>query len=569
MRGCFAAYSKARCDLTVSRRTEPRLAATEEVGGTRLDIPGKSSYRVASARSSLIGALSVFLAACVWAFPAPAEAASPQSEPPSPIDVEANPQVFATMCALVAAGFEADSTASSPDLPRLRSELRSLQGPATQALRDYYRQHALGDSGATLSRFITFALVAGPPPKFELTLKHDQLPPAVLALDGLSEVLANFYQEAQIEQRWHEVQPSYERATSGVRESLGQVVVASTAYLREIIRPGVRTFRVYVEPMVGNETNVRNIGDRYVVVLNPTSPSFDLMRHAFLHYLLDPLPIRYREKLVGEQRLLFYADRAPRLPTEYRADLTSFFTECFIRAVEFRVRRMPAAQLADEINAAEADGYVLIRPLVKALAKFESSEPAMDLYFPDLVTSIDAISEQQRLQTVKFAPASDSEAARERAEGLGAKKENAGNTASDVEAQLSAAERMIAERDAAGAAQAFGRILLKTPGQPRAQYGLAVAFVLQGDAEHARTLFEQVVAAAHADSAELRPEPATLAWSHIYLGRMHDLEDDREEALQEYRAALAIENASEAARSAAQRGIEQAYRPAVSNRSPE
>ena len=473
------------------------------------------------------------------------------------------------MCALVASGFETDSGATSPELTRLRTQLRSLQGPATEALRGYYRQHALGDSWSTLSRFMTFALIAGPAPKFEIVRKREELPPAVLALEGFSAVLANFYQEAQIELLWHQFEPVYERAAAGVREPLSQIVVSSTAYLREIIRPGVRTFRVYVEPMVGNETNVRNIGDQYVVVINPASASFDLMRHAFLHYLLDPLPIRYREKLVGQQPLLFLADRAPRLPYEYHTDLTSFFTECLVRAVEFRVRRLPPAELAEETNSAEAYGYVLIRPLLKALSKFESSEPSMSLYFPDLVRSIDVISEQVRLQGVKFAPASDSEQSRERAEGLGAKKPNVGNTASDVDAELTAAERMIAERDAQGAAQAFERILLKTPGQPRAVYGLAVAAVLQGDAEHARTLFEQVVAAANADSAELRPEPATLAWSHIYLGRMHDLEDDRDQALQEYRAALAIENASDTARSAAQRGIEEAYRPAVSNRSPE
>src|SRR5207245_9819619 len=107
----------------------------------------------------------------------------------------------------------------------------------------------------------------------------------------------------------------------------------------------------------------------YVGVLNPASPSFDLMRHAFLHYLLDPLPIRYREKLVGEQPLLFHADRAPNLPYEYRADLTSFFDECFVRAVEFRRRRLPPAQLADEVSVAGADGYVLLRPPPKSLSQ--------------------------------------------------------------------------------------------------------------------------------------------------------------------------------------------------------
>jgi tetratricopeptide (TPR) repeat protein len=172
------------------------------------------------------------------------------------------------------------------------------------------------------------------------------------------------------------------------------------------------------------------------------------------------------------------------------------------------------------------------------------------------------VAEQQRLKSVKFAPASDSIPARERAEGIGAKKENAGNTPSDLEAELSAAERMIAERDAGGAALAFERILLKTPDQPRAVYGLAVASVLQGDAERAITLFNQVVAAAQSDQPQMRPEPSTLAWSHIYLGRLYDVHEDREQALQEYRAALAVENAAETARSAAQRGIEQAYRPA-------
>jgi tetratricopeptide (TPR) repeat protein len=539
------------------------------IGGTRSDIPARTSHRVARAQLTWIGAFLLCVSGCVWALPASVEAASPQGESNGPIAVEANPQVFATMCALVAAGFETDSTSTDPDLAQLQAHLRSLHGPATEALRDYYSRHVLGDSGATLSRFMTFALVAGPAPQFEPVLRGEALPPGAAALEGFSDVLAKFYQEAQIEALWQKFEPAYERAASNLRGPLSEIVLVSTAYLREIIRPGVRTFRVYVEPMVGNETNVRNIGDRYIVVMNPASSSFDLMRHAFLHYLLDPLPIRYRDKLTGEQPLLLLADRAPNLPYEYRTDLTSFFDECFVRAVEFRVRRLPPTQLAEEANSAEANGYVLVPPLLKALSKFEKSEPSMSLYFLDLVHSIDVVSEQQRLQTVKFAPAADSFPARERAEGLRTKSENAENTALDLESELSAAERLIAEQDASGAAEAFERILLKTPGQPRAVYGLAVASILEGDAERAITLFDQVVASAQTDSPQMRPEPSTLAWSHIYLGRMHDLQDDREQALQEYRAALAVQNAPETARSAAQHGIDQAYRPAVTHSPPE
>ena len=77
------------------------------------------------------------------------------------------------------------------------------------------------------------------------------------------------------------------------------------------------------------------------------------------------------------------------------------------------------------------------------------------------------------------------------------------------------------------------------------------------------------VAAANAASPEMRPDPSVLSWSHIYLGRMHDLEDDRDQAVEEYRAALGVTNAPESARSAAQNGIEQAYKPAAKSSSPQ
>ena len=248
------------------------------------------------------------------------------------------------------------------------------------------------------------------------------MPPDAVALDGFSPVLAAFYKEAQIEQIWREFEPAYDRAAANMREPLAQIVFASTGYLREILRPGARKFRVYVEPMVGGETNVRNIGDMYVVVVNPASVPVDRIRHAFLHYMLDPLPITYHDKLLKEEPLLVLADRAPNLPSEYRADLASFFTECLVRAVEYRVRKIPQAQLTEIVNAAEGNGYVLIRPLLQALSKFETSEPSMSFYFPDLVASIDILREQQRLKTVTFAPGVRRGQADEVAESRGAGK---------------------------------------------------------------------------------------------------------------------------------------------------
>jgi len=59
------------------------------------------------------------------------------------------------------------------------------------------------------------------------------------------------------------------------------------------------------------------------------------------------------------------------------------------------------------------------------------------------------------------------------------------------------------------------------------------------------------------------PNPTVLAWSHVYLGRLHDVADERDQAVVEYRAALAVSGAPEAALVAAQRGIATPYAPAA------
>src|SRR5208282_2224825 len=123
-------------------------------------------------------------------------------------------------------------------------------------------------------------------------------------------------------------------------DPLGQIVLTEIGYLRELVHAGQRSFTVYAEPLAGGTTNFRNIGNHYVVVVNPAIDSHDIVRHAFLHFLLDPLPIQYANKLGAEQPLFQIAERAPRLPYGYRDDYSAFFTECLVRAVELRIRRL-------------------------------------------------------------------------------------------------------------------------------------------------------------------------------------------------------------------------------------
>jgi hypothetical protein len=54
-------------------------------------------------------------------------------------------------------------------------------------------------------------------------------------------------------------------------------------------------------------------------------------------------------------------------------------------------------------------------------------------------------------------------------------------------------------------------------------------------------------------------DPRTLAWSHIYLGRIYDIQDKRDVAMEHYRAALAAGDPNPDTRAAAENGIAGAY----------
>jgi hypothetical protein len=488
-----------------------------------------------------------------------AQEAAPTND--SGVSVEASPQIFAVMCALDAAGFDSEQSlpADMPSRLALREDLLKMQGPATLAMRQFYRDHALASPTETLTPYMTFALVADPPPSFQLPANRDVLPPSVLTIDGFQAIITDFYKEAHLDARWPTMGSESEPVTGVFRSALRRIVTLSDAYLREISKPGYgRTFTVYVEPLVGAHTNFRNSGDRYAIVVGSLSDtSVDTIQHAYLHYMLDRFVLRYRPVVDTKRALLNVAARAPQLPAEYHDDFISLMDECLIKAVELRLRHLSGDRLEAELKDDDESGYILVRPLVAQLLKFEKDAPAMSYYFPGLITGIDVEAEQKRMQGFKFASA-------DAAPVLGRHGQPAAPR-SEVEEWITEGNRQIASKDTQAAATTFQTAFAKYPNDPRVIYGLAITSVLSGEADRAKDLFEQLVsarnAAASATGSASAPDPSILAWSHVYLGRIHDLEDERELAVNEYQAALTVEGAPDAARTAAQGGVEAAYKP--------
>src|SRR5947207_7632725 len=482
-----------------------------------------------------------------------------RSAPQGTVSVDGSEAMFTTICALLTAGFQSNVSSDNWTAFRaqMRERLRQQQGPAVEAVREFYRQHELRDPGATLSRYLWFGLVSGPAPAFQPVLRRDEFAPEVIALEDFSEILSNYYQEQKIGQLWRQVQPIYNREVERLHDPVSQIVFVASGYLREILEPsGPRTLAIVVEPLVGRITNVRNFGDHYALVLSggeeiPT----DVLRHAFLHFLLDPLPLMYPHVTAAKRSLFEKAATAPRLAPELKDDYASYFAECTVRAVELRLKRMSPGEREAAMSRDDEDGYIFVKPLLEALPKFENSEPSVKLFFPDLVRAIDAGAAGTRPAGAEFAPAetakAEDEAAREELAGRRSAAPTTVPNDAEVITALTEGERRIAEKNPRAAEASFQKVLTKYPDQARAWYGIGLVALLDHDAARAKQVFGRLTTGEHPTTQD----PMVLAWSHVYLARIYDDEGNPEVAKMEYQSVLNVEGGPEQAKQAAQKGL--------------
>ena len=200
---------------------------------------------------------------------------------------------------------------------------------------------------------------------------------------------------------------------------MAQIAFVTTGYLREILDPASqRSFTIIVEPLVGRITNVRNFADHYSLIVSGSGQiPLDMVRHAFLHFLLDPLPLQYSHVVAVKLPLFLAAAGAPRLDPDLKDDFPSYFAECTVRAVELKLERMSPGERESTMDIDDAHGCGAA--VVCRAYEIRTIQPGMKLYFPDLVRSIDVTTEQKRVAALKFAPGGAKERS-DRCRGAGA-----------------------------------------------------------------------------------------------------------------------------------------------------
>jgi tetratricopeptide (TPR) repeat protein len=467
------------------------------------------------------------------------------------MSVETSQALFSVMAAINACGYDADLSQSIPLRQQIRGEvLKAAQSQDAQlALRNlcnYYADHQQDTASRTLSNYVALGLNLVDGPSLQLRTKESNLPPDAIFVLGFLPLLQHFNQAANLNAIWLRHRPDYDLLIKNLHKPVTDTLFSTDVYLRRNLSGYIKhDFVVYVEPLAApSEVNSRNYADDYYVVISPNNSGtvrLDQIRHTYLHYILDAKALSRATTLERLSPLLESVNRAP-LEDSYRFDMGLLLTESLIKAVEARLLGgpkgpdKPKEQLAWDSTR---QGFILTRYFYDKLVVFEHDVVGFDQSYADWLHDIDLAQQQKAAATIPFLKTSTPELVRK---------------SQRKEMLVDLAERALASGNLDGAQNFAQQALVNKEDQGRALFVLARVAVATGKLGDARGFFERA-ASASSDSR-------IKGWSHIYLGRILDMQEHREEAIEQYRAALNAEGPPEL-KAAAEKGLQQAYQPPV------
>jgi len=482
----------------------------------------------------------------------------------SRVVMEPSETLFSVLAAMNACGYNHELGVSDPLRIAIRSDLARAVAEseaATAAHRQicqFYRDHQQVDQVRDLSQYVSLAMNLGAPPSFTPTIKESDLPPDASYVLGLGPMLQRYYVDAGLGKIWERHRPAYEKHIEQLHEPVSRMLLETDVYLKMPFSGGQgQRFVVYVEPQAApGQVNARNYGADYYLVVSPSGGALRLkeFRHTYLHHILDPLTLKRGTAFKRLEPLLLAVKSAP-MQEGFKHDIALLTVESLIRAIEARLipaegSHKQAREAAEKVRRKEAEdsmkeGFVLTHYFFEALKDFEDSPVGLRDAFSGLLRDIFVDSERSRAEETEFAVQATPEVVRA--------------SAPRQVLLLDLAEDRMTRRDPKAAQRLAQQALDERREDPaRALFILARAASEGGDMSGARAYFERAL--------EMAREPRMIAWSHIFLGRIFDLQENREAALRHYRSALAAGDSTPDTRAAAERGLEQAFQPPAPRR---
>ncbi len=496
--------------------------------------------------------------------------------------------VFLMAAALNACGYDEGLEQSAPVRKRVREEINLAlsKSEEARAKRDrlclYIAQHRMTGGEMDIAQYISLALYLTPPPALETSVELTEMPPDSTQVIEVVPLLRDFAAAVDLDGIWLAVHKTYDAEADKIHDPLTSMIVSTNFYLKMPASTyNGRRFIVVSEPMLSPRmVNARIYGTDYVVVVSPVNGSIPMtgVHHTYLHYVIEPL-IYAREKALDRTQPVLKEVRDSPMEFRFRSDSVALTIECLIKAIEARTMdtgipefRIPANADRSEMPRYEHErqlyqqkvdavristmkhdmtqGFVLTQYFYNQLINFEKDPASLSDTIGEMVYSMDVEAEAHQARQIEFDKEADTDVL--------------SRSTPRKLTGLDLAEARLAEGDIA-TASAMARKALEAhsdasdaAGSPetnatssRAEFILARVAILTGHPGEAVDGFQKTLAASK--------DPRLLSWSHIYLGRMLDLDCKRDEAIAEYQAALQTRDGQQDTRLAAERGVKTAY----------
>jgi hypothetical protein len=499
----------------------------------------------------------------------------------SGITLETSEPLFDLAVALNACGYDADLANSNPVRKAIREEVDQELAASADARtsRDdvctYIQNHRLADNGRNLAQYVSLALYLTPPPALGLLADETEMASDATQVVNILPVLRKFEQDTHLHAIWIKHRPEYEELVNQVHNPVTKMILETNVYLH--MPPSSydgRRFMVLLEPMLSPAaTNARIYANDYIVVTSPSAdPSatvhMDQIRHTYLHFVVEPLVYARAASMDRLLPLLKPVQAAP-LDFTYKADIVALLTECLIKAAEIQTMDVgiPKPKRPDAVkdrtdmehydsemsvydHQAEAirlksvdlamrQGWVLVEYFYEQLGIMARESVSLKDEIGPMVYGMEVGRVQHRETQITFLPEGTHDVVRR------VPRQPTG---------LQLAEMKMLKGDTAGAEEIAKKELADPKGDhPQAHYVVARVDMMEGQPDEAVTEFSEVL--------RTSKEPRTLAWSHIYMGRLYDVMHvpERDKAIAEYKAALTVRDSQPDTKAAAEQGIKQPF----------
>lgn len=318
---------------------------------------------------------------------------------------DSDERVFTAFAFMNAAGFDGEwrDEGMNPTRTKVREYVQARLDSSFRAIiKEFHFNHNQG----SWTGYAPYALQTAGPPDFQMAYDPkttDGGEELERDYEGLSILLSEFYEKAEIAKLWSEyrmqLQNENEKYEPYALQALSDIIeycrVNSDFYTRK-----ARQIHFMICPQMSYFTaQTTSINGDIYIIHGPTDsePSPSAFYHEALHHLVDPLTEEYSDMVNQSKELLALSKERANLGYDQWDDVVN---ESFVRTIDkvvsgWRLNLSNEVVLSHIIDEYKL-GFVLCPYIHEKLSQFEKRDLSFSEFFPEIISGIEIETEKTR-----------------------------------------------------------------------------------------------------------------------------------------------------------------------------